>query len=62
MDINITSLRHDLGLLRGWILHWQDDTAARLPINNESIAHALMVVDRAKGSLERIEAERECVS
>jgi hypothetical protein len=59
MDRNIDSLKHDLNMLKAWILNWKLDTAARLPITNESIAHALMVVDRAKGSLERIEAEQQ---
>ncbi len=62
MNRNLASLRHDILMLKAWVELWRDDAKARLPITNESIGHALMVIDRANGSLDRIEAqERELV-
>ena len=58
-NTNTDALRHDLDMLKGWITHWRDDSASRLPITESSIGHALMVIDRAKGSLDRIEAEQK---
>lgn len=58
-NTNIDALKHDIAMLKAWIEHWRDDSASRLPITESSIGHALMVIDRAKGSLERIEAEQK---
>lgn len=57
-DINIDSLRHDLAMLKAWVELWRDDSAARLPITESSVGHALMIIERAKGSLARIDAKQ----
>jgi hypothetical protein len=58
-NTDIDSLKHDIDMLKGWITHWAEDSKARLPITESSIGHALMVIDRAKGSLARIEAAEQ---
>lgn len=59
MSREVQALRHDIAMLKAWVELWRDDALARLPITNESIGHALMVIDRANGSLDQIDAKQK---
>ncbi|MER8532077.1 hypothetical protein NKH61_05380 [Mesorhizobium sp. M1005] len=59
MRHELQAIRHDLRLLKAWVELWRDDAKANLPITQSSIGHALSVIDRASGSLDRLEAEQK---